>query len=117
MDSAVRHRGRCTTFWSPDSHSIAFFRQTTLMMMAVPDGAPEPLWTTDAYRRGATWSSRGLVLSASRGLWIGAAGSSRAERVLPYADPKGLVRSGGAILASPAFPMASTSSSPLTIRA
>jgi hypothetical protein len=73
--------GCAQAFWSPDSQSVGFSKQGNLMTMRLPDGAPEPLHSTLRYVRGATWGSRGLVLNASSGLWIGAVGSNRVEQV------------------------------------
>lgn len=85
--------GAAQPFWSPDSQFLGFDdKHMRLMTMRLPDGAPEPLRPMQFYKRGAAWSSRGMVMNAGDGLLIGpAVGYGKGEQVLPLADLKGVM--------------------------
>jgi serine/threonine protein kinase/Tol biopolymer transport system component len=59
--------GAAFPFWSPDSHSLAFFTQTRLLRIAAAGGPVQPVTELSSTPRGGSWSQRGVILFATAG--------------------------------------------------
>ncbi|MBV6424868.1 MAG: Serine/threonine-protein kinase PknD [Steroidobacteraceae bacterium] len=55
--------GAFLPFWSPDGHSLAYFRGSKLMKVSLPEGAPSELADAPGGRGGA-WSTSGTIVFA-----------------------------------------------------
>jgi Tol biopolymer transport system component len=55
--------GASYPFWSPDSRSVAFFRETSLWRLDLPSGSPLRL-SEGAFGKGGTWNQDGVIVFA-----------------------------------------------------
>jgi Tol biopolymer transport system component len=87
--------GASSIFWSPDSHSIAFFAQGLLKRIDLPEGAAVTICSVDAKMAlSGTWGSAGQILFASpEGIMrVAATGGSPSVVIRPTTAPGDFVR-------------------------
>jgi len=64
--------GAASSFWSPDSKSLASFTNRNVTRMAVPDGSSEVLTTLSSPHRGGAWGNGGILIGGIGGklTWV-----------------------------------------------